>query len=286
MEQSLPPDVDRLIEQLKSPDPGEKIQTIRSLADLDCRDEKVRLALERLAWDDPDVFVRTEARYTLGKLGFRVRPPDGWIPPELAETILTGAQMTATTLEIPTSGSTENKRILPGQVENNTDQRNHIKSEYATLLGFTMFILAILCMFIETMSSSEPEITLSPGIDLDIPEWIVPSKYCVVQVDDNPKSLRFYVRNRGVDRAPQSIATVRYDFLNNIGDHEQKIQVPEIQGGGKVRVSTIWDSNCEGKICTIRLQVDATNLITETNEDNNLATCQDPPPVEKYTGEW
>jgi hypothetical protein len=88
MEQSLPPDVHRLIEQLKSTDPVERMRSIQGLAKLDCQDESVRLALEKAAWSDPEVDVRSEARYTLGKLGFPVRAPAGWVPPVLAGTML------------------------------------------------------------------------------------------------------------------------------------------------------------------------------------------------------
>lgn len=82
MGQSIPPDVDILIEQLKSPDPGERIQTVKDLAELDCRDEKVRLALENAARHDPDMDVRTEVRSSLAKLGFPVHSPEGEVPVE------------------------------------------------------------------------------------------------------------------------------------------------------------------------------------------------------------
>lgn len=80
MGHTLPPDVSELIEQLKSPDPVDRIRSIQGLSDLDCRDERVRLALEKIAWDDLELDVRSEARYSLGKLGFPVRPPDGFVP--------------------------------------------------------------------------------------------------------------------------------------------------------------------------------------------------------------
>jgi hypothetical protein len=98
MEQPLPPDVHRLLEQLKSRDPIERIRSVQGLAKLDCHDESVHLALEKAAWSDPEVDVRSEARYTLGKLGFPVRAPAGWVPAELAGTILpeAGAQDTDT----------------------------------------------------------------------------------------------------------------------------------------------------------------------------------------------
>lgn len=84
MEEPLPPDVCRLIEQLKSPDPIERIRTVQGLAKLDCRDESVRLALEEIAWSDPELDIRSEARYALGKLGLPIYPADGWISPKLA----------------------------------------------------------------------------------------------------------------------------------------------------------------------------------------------------------
>jgi hypothetical protein len=92
MEQSLPPDVHRLIKQLKSPDSGQRKIAAAGLARLGCRHEKVRLVFEEAGWNDPDMFVRSEALSSLGRLGFSVRPPDGWVPAELAGTILPEAQ--------------------------------------------------------------------------------------------------------------------------------------------------------------------------------------------------
>ena len=45
MKYTLPPDIDRLIKQLKSPDSGQRVSAATGLARLDCHGERVILAL-------------------------------------------------------------------------------------------------------------------------------------------------------------------------------------------------------------------------------------------------
>lgn len=72
MEQSLAPDIDLLLEQLKSSDPGDRRMAAAKLGRLDCRDESVRLALEAVAINDQDSFAQAEAQYVLEELGFPI----------------------------------------------------------------------------------------------------------------------------------------------------------------------------------------------------------------------
>jgi uncharacterized RDD family membrane protein YckC len=79
MKDTLPPDVDRLIEQLKSPSSFERVTAIAGLTILDCHDERVIQALVHVARNDPDKMVRGEAQSTISRLGSPIRPPDGWV---------------------------------------------------------------------------------------------------------------------------------------------------------------------------------------------------------------
>jgi uncharacterized RDD family membrane protein YckC len=83
MEHTLPPEVYQLLEQLKSPDSGQRLSAAAGLAGLDCRDVRVRRALEDAAQKDPDTFVVAQARYALEQLGFpKPEPTDKslWMP--------------------------------------------------------------------------------------------------------------------------------------------------------------------------------------------------------------
>ena len=74
MEPTLSPDIDRLLDQLHSKDPGDRRMAAADLGQLDCRDDRVRLALEAVALDDQDSFARSEALWALEVLGFQKSP--------------------------------------------------------------------------------------------------------------------------------------------------------------------------------------------------------------------
>jgi uncharacterized RDD family membrane protein YckC len=105
MEQPLPPGVDLLIEQLESPDSGQRISAIAGLARIDCRDERVIQALVKVVRDDPDRLVRREAQYSISILGDPSHSPD--------DPVSAGPVETSST-EYPTPGSTENRRLYNG----------------------------------------------------------------------------------------------------------------------------------------------------------------------------
>jgi HEAT repeat protein len=73
MEPTLAPEIDLLLEQLKSSDPGDRRMAAASLGKRDCHDESVRSALEAAAIDDPDSFASIEAAYALEELGFPIQ---------------------------------------------------------------------------------------------------------------------------------------------------------------------------------------------------------------------
>lgn len=148
MEQSLPHNVDRLIEQLKNPDSSQRISAAAGLARLDCHDERVIRALVKVYRDDPDRLVRGEAQYSISRLlGFPVRPPDGWTPAELEEKILTEAHMAAPTPETPTSRLAEDNRFLSGKAEADNGQSEQvlvIESEIDDLKNIMWGVLSII----------------------------------------------------------------------------------------------------------------------------------------------
>jgi uncharacterized RDD family membrane protein YckC len=80
METIFAPEIDLLLDQLNSPNAGDRRMAAASLGKLDCRDERVRSALEFVANNDQDSFARSEAIYALEDLGFPI--PNQASPPE------------------------------------------------------------------------------------------------------------------------------------------------------------------------------------------------------------
>ena len=144
MEHTLPPEVYQLLEQLKSPDSGQRISAAAGLAGLGCRDESVRRALEDVARDDPDIFVQEQARYALVQLGFpKPEPTDKSLwEPEVAPVPQTPAVASAVEPYQAPAVSGVNEPVQ-GDVRSNNESR--WQKYWPLLLGIPVLLLMITC---------------------------------------------------------------------------------------------------------------------------------------------
>jgi hypothetical protein len=144
MEHTLPPEVYQLLEQLKSPDSGQRLSAAAGLAGLDCRDESVRRALEDAARDDPDTFVMAQARYALVQLGFpKPEPTDKSLwKPEVEPVPQRPAVASAVEPYQAPAVSGVNEPVQ-GDVRSNNESR--WQKYWPLLLGIPVLLLMITC---------------------------------------------------------------------------------------------------------------------------------------------
>jgi hypothetical protein len=176
MKNTLPPDVEQLIEQLTSPDFGQRIAAAAGLAVLDCRDESVRGALEDIARNDPDVFVLEEARYALGKLGFPKPEPAAkslWEPEVAPDPEIPAAATTGEPYQAPAIYDVNEP--IPGAVRSMEESRR--EKRWLLGLGIPMLLVVITCagLFLFYLQKSLAEVPAMgpwPGVNVD-PDYLV-----------------------------------------------------------------------------------------------------------------